>query len=64
MVIKHLIFFIISEILNLNWRKLNELEKWFHTEPILFQAERPVKFIVLVYAQSKKDDGNCIPEFF
>ena len=45
MVIKYLVFSTKSEILNLNWRKLKELEKWFRTEPILSQAERPVKNI-------------------
>ena len=43
MEIKYSVFSIKSEILNLNWQKLKELEKWFRTEPILFQAEQPVK---------------------
>ena len=43
MEIKYFVFSIKSEILNLNWQKLKELEKWFRTKPILFQAKRPVK---------------------
>ena len=43
MEITYSVFTIKSEILNLNWQKLKELEKWYRGEPILFQAERPVK---------------------